>query len=202
MTSREAVRLWDAEAPAFDLAADHGLLDKNVRAAWSRLMHDLLPPPASRVADLGCGTGTLALLLAEQGHSVDGIDFSPEMVARALTKTAHEPGVSVTEADAYDPPLTPGDYDVVLSRHVLWAMPDPVEALRRWSALLGPEGRLVLVEGHWSQGDGTRGGLTAQEVVEALRSIGRTGTVHPLPDPHLWGKRIDDERYAVVSLAP
>ena len=42
---------------------------------------------------------------------------------------------------------TAATYDVVLSRHVLWALPDPVEALRRWSALLRPEGRLVLVEG-------------------------------------------------------
>ncbi len=201
MTSSAAVRLWDAEAPAFDLAADHGLLDPAVRAAWSRLMGDLLPPPCSRVADLGCGTGTLALLLAEHGHVVDGLDFSPEMVARALAKTAHERHVNVIEADAYDPPLCAGEYDVVLSRHVLWAMPDPVEALRRWSALLQPGGRLVLVEGHWSQGDGTRGGLTAHEVVDALAAIGRTGTVHPLPDPTLWGKEIDDERYAVVSPA-
>ena len=60
----------------------------------------------------------------------------------------------------------------------------------------------MLVEGYWSQGDGTRGGLTAQEVVAALGAVGRSGTVHPLPDPQLWGKRIDDERYAVVSLAP
>jgi hypothetical protein len=34
MTSRDDIALWDAEAEAFDEAADHGLRDPGVRAAW------------------------------------------------------------------------------------------------------------------------------------------------------------------------
>jgi SAM-dependent methyltransferase len=34
----------------------------------------VLPPAPATVADLGCGTGTLSLLLAEQGYAVDGED--------------------------------------------------------------------------------------------------------------------------------
>lgn len=194
MTSRDAVDLWDSEAPTFDDAADHGLRDPAVRSAWRSLLSGLLPHPPSRVADLGCGTGTLALLLAEEGHTVDGVDFSPEMVARALAKTAAEPGVSILEGDAFEPPLPPAAYDVVLTRHVLWALPDPVEALRRWVALLRPEGRLVLVEGSWTTG----AGLTAAQVADAAREVGREPTVHVLDDPALWGGPITDERYAVV----
>lgn len=194
MTSRDAVDLWDSEAPTFDDAADHGLRDPAVRSAWRSLLSGLLPHPPSRIADLGCGTGTLALLLAEEGHTVDGVDFSPEMVARALAKTAAEPGVSILEGDAFEPPLPPAAYDVVLTRHVLWALPDPVEALRRWVALLRPEGRLVLVEGSWTTG----AGLTAAQVADAAREVGREPTVHVLDDPALWGGPITDERYAVV----
>lgn len=194
MTSRDAVDLWDSEAPTFDDAADHGLRDPAVRSAWRSLLSGLLPHPSARVADLGCGTGTLALLLAEEGHTVDGVDFSPEMVARALAKTAAEPGVSILEGDAFEPPLPPAAYDVVLTRHVLWALPDPVEALRRWVALLRPEGRLVLVEGSWTTG----AGLTAAQVADAAREVGREPTVHVLDDPALWGGPITDERYAVV----
>lgn len=194
MTSRDAVDLWDSEAPTFDDAADHGLRDPAVRSAWRSLLSGLLPHPPSRIADLGCGTGTLALLLAEEGHTVDGVDFSPEMVARALAKTAAEPGVSILEGDAFEPPLPPASYDVVLTRHVLWALPDPVEALRRWVSLLRPEGRLVLVEGSWTTG----AGLTAAQVADAAREVGREPTVHVLDDPALWGGPITDERYAVV----
>lgn len=192
--TRRDVALWDAEAPTFDDAADHGLRDRAVRLAWRGLLAGLLPSPPARVADLGCGTGTLALLLAEEGHVVDGIDFSPEMVARALAKTAGEPDVRITEGDAYDPPLASAAYDVVLSRHVLWALPDPVEALRRWARLLRPGGRLVLVEGSWSTG----AGLTAEQVATAARALGREPVVHVLDDPALWGRAILDERYAVV----
>ena len=194
MTSRDAVDLWDSEAPTFDDAADHGLRDPAVRQAWRSLLSGLLPHPPARVADLGCGTGTLALLLAEEGHRVDGVDFSSEMVVRAVAKTAAEPDVAILQGDAFSPPLPTATYDVVLTRHVLWALPDPVEALRRWVALLRPEGRLVLVEGSWTTG----AGLRAAQVADAARQVGREPTVHVLDDPALWGGPISDERYAVV----
>ena len=136
-----------------------------MRLAWRTMLAGLLPAAPARVADLGCGTGTLALLLAEDGYAVDGVDFSPEMVRRAVAKTEGEPAVTITEGDAFAPPLAAATYDVVLSRHVLWALPDPVEALRRWTALLRPDGRLVLVEGSWVTG----AGLTADQVAVRWR---------------------------------
>ena len=184
--------LWDDEAQSFDEAADHGLLDPEVRAAWRALMLELLPPAPARVADLGCGTGTLAGLLTEEGYDVTGVDLSPEMVRRARAKV---PGVLFLEADASAPPLDPASYDVVLSRHVLWAMPDPQAALERWAALLREGGRLVLVEGRWSTG----AGLTGSETVALVESVGRAATLRPLPDAAYWGREITDERYAVTA---
>ncbi|MBF4162432.1 methyltransferase domain-containing protein [Nocardioides sp. CBS4Y-1] len=188
------IRLWDAEAATFDDAADHGLHDPRVRHAWRDLLARLLPPTPARVADLGCGTGTLTHLLGEEGYAVDGIDFSPEMVALALAKTSGQLLVTVQEGDAYDPPLAPAHYDVVMSRHVLWALPDPVEAIRRWRGLVRGDGRLVLVEGNWTTG----AGLTAEQTAAAAREVGLTPTVFRLDDPALWGGPISDERYAVV----
>ena len=83
MSPRPDVAGWDAEAKTFDEAPDHGLLDATVRSAWERLLIEKLPPAPARIADLGCGTGTLSVLLADNGHHVDGLDFSPEMVRRA-----------------------------------------------------------------------------------------------------------------------
>ena len=56
-------------------------------------------------------------------------------------------GVSFALGDAFDPPLDAGAYDVALSRHVLWAAPDPAAAIRRWTELLGDGGVLVMIEG-------------------------------------------------------
>jgi RimJ/RimL family protein N-acetyltransferase len=187
-----AVALWDDEARTFDEAADHGLLDPGVRAAWRDLMLDLLPPAPARVADLGCGTGTLTLLLTQAGYDVTGVDFSPEMVRRAHAKA---PGVEFVEADASAPPLDPAAYDVVLCRHVLWAMPEPAVALARWVDLLSDGGRLVLVEGSWSTG----AGLTGAETVALVEGLGRAATLRPLPEARYWGREITDERYVVTG---
>jgi SAM-dependent methyltransferase len=202
-----ARELWDGEAATFDEAADHGLRDPAVRQAWRELLLSVLPPVVpeegaqrpsrrapARIADLGCGTGTLTLLLAAEGYAVDGVGFSPEMVRRAR---AREPTCQVTfaEADADDPPLDPGVYDVVLCRHVLWAMPDPPATLRRWIDLLCSGGRLVLVEGSWSTG----AGLSAARTVELVEATGREAELRLLPEATYWGREIDDERYLVVS---
>ena len=189
--AEQTAQFWDDEAAAFDDEPDHGLRDPTVRRAWRELLVGLLPPAPARVADLGCGTGSLALLLDEEGHVVDGVDFSLEMVRRAVRKA----GPRFVVGDASAPPLAPAAYDVVLCRHVLWALPDPAAALARWIDLLAPDGHVVLVEGSWSTG----AGLTAEETVALVDGAGLTSSLRPLPDPAYWGKSIDDERYVVVG---
>jgi SAM-dependent methyltransferase len=186
---------WDAEAARFDDEADHGLHDPFVRDAWRTLLISLLPAIPSRVADLGCGTGSLSQLVAEEGHRVDGVDFSPEMVRRASAKAGSYPGTAFVVGDAADPPLAEGEYAVVLCRHVLWALPDPARALARWARLLTPDGRLVLVEGSWSTG----AGLTAAQTVELVRGAGLEPEHVALDDPAYWGGPVDDERYVVIG---
>ena len=184
--------LWDREALTFDDEPDHGLADPATRAAWRELLLGALPGAPARVADLGCGTGTLGRLLTDEGYTVDGLDFSPEMVRRAREKV---PEATFVVGDAADPALEPAAYDVVLGRHVLWAMPDPVEAFGRWTRLLRPGGHVVLVEGSWSTG----AGLTAVEAERIVRTARTHVEVRHLPEPVYWGKEIRDERYLVVS---
>ena len=184
--------LWNREAEHFDDEPDHGLADPGVRAAWRELLRDVLPPAPARVADLGCGTGTLTGLLVDEGYSVVGLDLAPEMLRRARSKV---PQAKFVLGDAASPALEQHGYDVVLSRHVLWAMPDPVKAFARWVDLLRPGGVVVLVEGRWSSG----AGLTAAECERIVRTVRRDVRVRPLSEPSYWGKVIDDERYLVVS---
>lgn len=53
----------------------------------------------ARILDLACGTGILAISLANQGHIVRGIDISPAMVALAKSKSAEIPNVSFEVQD-------------------------------------------------------------------------------------------------------
>lgn len=196
LTPAETRAAWDREAATFDDEPDHGLRDPHTRAAWRSLLLEHLPPAPARIADLGCGTGTLAVLLAGQGYDVHGVDLSGEMVVRARAK-AEAVGVSATftEGDATRPRLEAGTFDVVLSRHVLWALPDPAAGLAGWVRLLRPDGRLLLVEGSWSTG----AGLRADETERLLRAHRSEVHVRPLPEDVYWGREITDERYLVLS---
>ncbi|WP_328899462.1 trifunctional class I SAM-dependent methyltransferase/NUDIX hydrolase/VOC family protein [Streptomyces sp. NBC_00441] len=185
---------WDSLADTFDQEADHGLLDPVVRAAWARRMESWLPAGPSDVLDLGCGTGSLALLAAGQGHRLTGVDSSPRMVERARAKLAGT-DAEVLVGDAARPPVGDRGFDVILARHVVWTLPDPAAVLRHWAGLLRPGGRLVLVEGVWN---GT--GLSAGRLTALLAPL--TERVHHerlSGDRDLWGKDVDDERYALVA---
>ena len=188
-------RTWDDEAPAYDGPADHGLRDPVAREAWRDLLIGVLPSREARVAEMGCGTATLTELLVESGCEVDGIDFSAAMVALARAKVGDRARIVLGDAaDPCDPPFAADSYDVVLCRHVLWALPDPVAALARWARLLKPKGVVVLVEGFWSNS----AGLRSAETLEMAARAGLSGEVTMLTDPDLWGRPITDERYLVV----
>ncbi|MFJ4716958.1 class I SAM-dependent methyltransferase [Streptomyces sp. NPDC088785] len=191
--------VWDEAAATFDDEPDHGLRDPAVRAAWAERLDDWLPAGPAAVLDLGCGTGSLSLLAAERGHRVTGIDSAPRMLERARHKLAdHDARFHLGSAAA--PPVPPGAYDVVLVRHVLWALPGPEDVLRHWLTLLRPGGRLVLIEGVWGALDPV--GIPADRVLDTLAPLVRTVRHTPLSqDARLWGGPVRDERYAVVALS-
>lgn len=188
---------WDAEAPGFDDEPDHGLREPVVREAWAARLRDWLPSRPCDVLDLGCGTGSLSLLATEQGHRVTGVDSSRAMVALARAKLAGRPAV-VLVGDAAAPPVGEERFDVVLVRHVLWTLPDPGRVLRHWCGLLRPGGRLVLVEGVWGRVGPV--GLPAERLYGMVAPLVSEAQVVRLEDDALlWGRAVEDERYAVVA---
>jgi SAM-dependent methyltransferase len=101
--------------------------------------------------------------------------------------------------DAAAPPVGEQRFDVVLVRHVLWALPDPERALRHWRGLLRPGGRLVLIEGLW--GTVSPVGIPADRLTALLTPLMRDVRAERLSDEALlWGREVEDERYAVVAV--
>lgn len=185
---------WDEAAADFDRQPDHGLTEPAVRRAWTGLMRSALPARPCRILDVGCGTGSLSVLLAGLGHRVHGIDVSRGMLALARAKAAgHVP--TFARADAARPAVRPATFDVVLARHLVWALGDPAEALRTWADLLAPGGRLALIEGRWSTG----AGLDATALRTLVRPLGGVADVRRLDHPAYWGRTVDDERYLLVA---
>jgi SAM-dependent methyltransferase len=103
---------------------------------WSRRLAPMLIEFATvsageRVLDVGCGTGNLAMALAENPRirAVDGIDFSPEYVEYA-SRRSHASRPSFRVADACALPFPDGSFDHALSMLVLQFIPDPERAIR------------------------------------------------------------------------
>ncbi|MEU1891807.1 class I SAM-dependent methyltransferase [Streptomyces pristinaespiralis] len=215
MTDSSAITAyWDAAADDFDAEPDHGLRAAGTRDAWSRLLTAWLPPDPSSVLDVGCGTGSLSALVAEAGHRVTGIDLSPRMVDRARAKlSAAGLPARFLVGDAAAPPTGDERFDVLLSRHLVWTLPDPGAALADWTARLRPGGTLILVEGRWRESDGAgggyvtgaealpwHGGVTAADLSAAVRPLVTDLRIEPLSHaPLLWGGPVTDERYAVIA---
>ena len=194
----EAVRaFWDGAAATFDEEPDHGLRDPAVRSAWTALLRTHLPEPPADVLDLGCGTGTLTVLLAAAGYRVEGLDLAPghgcgrPRQGRGRRSDRHGGG-----GQRGRPARATQCIRIVLTRHVLWALPDPAAAVARWVRLLGPGGRMLLVEGQWRTG----GGLSAEETRRLVLPYATSVESVALTDPTLWGGPISDERYLCVAL--
>lgn len=110
------------------------------------------------VLDAGCGRGAVAFPAAEavgeRGH-VEAIDLAPAMVA--LTAAAAPPNVTVSVGDAEAPEFADGSFDAVFSAFVIFMLPDPLAALRRYRALLRPDGTVALSQfsgpppGKWNE---------------------------------------------------
>lgn len=141
---------WDWRGAAYDDVPRHGLFHAREREAWLRTLAQLFPRPPADVLDVGTGTGFLALLLAQLGHRVTGVDLAEKMLAATREKAAGlEPAPVFVLGDAHDPPGVPERFDVVTNRHVLWTLLEPDRALRAWWRRLRPGGRLIAIDGLW-----------------------------------------------------
>ena len=140
---------WGRRAAGFDADFGHSIRTTAERAAWDRILDLVVGGGRGSLdaLDVGCGTGFLSLELARRGHRVTGIDFAPQMLAEARKKAAAQ-GVAVRfeEGDAEQLPFAEGSFDLVMTRHVLWTLPHPEQAIDEWIRVLRPGGRLAVMD--------------------------------------------------------
>lgn len=125
------------------LAEIHDVLDgdRDDLAAYLAIAEEL---GARRVLDVGCGTGTLALMLAERGHDVIGVDPAGASLAVARAKAGAR-CVRWIDGDATAVRTTDRDL-ALMTANVAQAIADPREwdaTLRAVHAALRPGGHLV-----------------------------------------------------------
>jgi ubiquinone/menaquinone biosynthesis C-methylase UbiE len=104
------------------------------------------------VLDVGCGTGSLAIVAKRQvgpTGMVCGIDPSPAMIARARSKASKAgPDVRFETGVAEALPFSAAQFDVVFSTLMLHHLPRPVrqQFVGEARRVLKPEGRFLVVD--------------------------------------------------------
>jgi demethylmenaquinone methyltransferase/2-methoxy-6-polyprenyl-1,4-benzoquinol methylase/phosphoethanolamine N-methyltransferase len=146
------------------------------------------PRPGEKALDVGCGPGTIALVLASKvapGGSVVGIDASPEMISVARKKARSGHSDARFEAAAIEGLPFPDDsFDLATSTFMMHHLPEDVQrkGIAEVRRVLKPGGRFVIADfssesqsflGHLLSiiGHG-HGQSTFPSLVESLRGAG------------------------------
>lgn len=133
----------DALVAARSAIYDHDDSGSRARATLTKLGVQ----PGWRIADIGCGQGTLACEAAKMGAQVDAVDIAPAMLALAEIQ-ARDSRVSLKTQSAglLSFNFAPDTFDLIVSEFTLHHLPDfwKAVALSRMFRALKPGGRLFL----------------------------------------------------------
>jgi ubiquinone/menaquinone biosynthesis C-methylase UbiE len=110
-----------------------------------RVLAALELEPGSRVLDVACGTGGVALRAARAGADVVGIDISADQLAKARRAAAAE-GLAIRfdEGDCEQLPYPDAEFDAVASAFGAIFAPDHERTAAELARVCRPGGRLAL----------------------------------------------------------
>jgi SAM-dependent methyltransferase len=135
---RPTQKFWNKAAPVWDDRVGPAAAE---RAAPLAAACDRIDPPPTRILELGTGTGTGALMLAERFPEADieAVDLSPEMIERARAKVPEEARsrLRFDVADAGALPHADGSFDLVCQVNL------PLYA-REIARVVGPGGYVAI----------------------------------------------------------
>ena len=153
------------QAPLVDTSSRDEFVDYYAEASLSQATMDryrniqdvvLRSLPAGRAAqhldvvDIGCGAGTQAVLWAEQGHLVCGIDVSERLIELARTRAAEKGlDISYCTGTAAALPWADGSADVCILPELLEHVPEWEACLAEAARIVRPGGVLFLTTTNW-----------------------------------------------------
>jgi SAM-dependent methyltransferase len=131
VVNEEQAKIWNGPAGHAWVAAQQSL-DRMFEPFAALLAAEAAATGATRVLDVGCGTGSTTLAIARRidtaGHCT-GVDLSEPMVALARERAARERlRASFIVGDAQTQAFEPAYFDLVVSRFGVMFFDDPTQA--------------------------------------------------------------------------
>ncbi|MDT9597952.1 ArsR/SmtB family transcription factor [Sphingosinicella rhizophila] len=140
-----AERYFASHAKDWDELRSLHIAESEVEAAIARALADR---PVGRLVDIGTGTGRMLELFGRDCAHALGVDRSPEMLRLARVKLAQAglDSAELRQGDMYSLPLASGAADTIIIHQVLHYAQQPAAAVAEAARLLGPGGRLLIVD--------------------------------------------------------
>lgn len=131
------------------ISGDFGQIAKFLAAEAEKFIHRLELKPGSKVLDVACGTGNLALPAARLGADVTGVDIAPNLVEQARANAARE-GLSARfdEGDAEALPYADASFDAAVTMYGAMFAPRPELVAAELKRVTKPGGRIAM--GNWT----------------------------------------------------
>jgi SAM-dependent methyltransferase len=106
---------------------------------YSTAFFELVPPPANRTLEVGCGEGRVSRDLAARGHRVTAIDASPTLIRLANDA---DPSSTYLQSDAAALPFAAESFDLVVFYNSLMDVDDMEGSVREAARVLRHGGKL------------------------------------------------------------
>lgn len=136
-----------AEGYSEDIAES---IDSGRSNHWLNIMKEQFEDDRKlKVLDIGTGPGFFPIVLGREGHDITAIDYSPGMLEQAA-ENCRKYGVEakLMRMDAQHLEFEDGQFDLVVSRNVVWNLEDPLGAYREWLRVVKDGGKLMIFDGN------------------------------------------------------
>ena len=142
------------------------------------------PVAGEHIVDVGCGTGNAALLAAERGARVTGVDPAARLLEVARGRAAEQglDGVAFVSGEAAALPLADGEADALVSVFGVIFAPDAAGAVAELARIAAPNGRIVLSA--WIPE-----GAISETARISREAVARAVGAPPAPPPFPWHER-------------
>src|SRR3954468_11460953 len=159
------------------MTGDYDVFSRYMEEDAKKFFERLELTPGTRLLDVGCGAGQLALIAARNGVKVTGCDIATNWLDKARARAEAE-GLQITfeEGDAESLPYGDAEFDVVVSLIGAMFAPRPELVATELTRVCRPGGMVAMA--NW-----TPEGFVGQMFKAIAKHIAPSG----MPAPVLWG---------------
>ena len=172
-------------------SGDFGQIAHFIMPDAEQFMARLNLQPGTKVLDVACGTGNLAVLAARRGCITSGLDIASNLIAQARERAQNEAlAIEYTEGDAEAMPYPDASFDTVVSMYGVMFAPRPERIVSELIRVVKPGGLIALA--NWAP-DGFIGKMFTVFARHLPPPAG-------FPSPLLWGdEAVVRARFAGVA---